>query len=70
MTAFNTDYNNNELLDQELTDEELVMISAGMVGGWKTAVKWFGSSQYRQGVIDDANRIANPEPVQSVGLWQ
>ncbi len=30
MTDFNTDYNNTELLDQELTDEELESIDGGL----------------------------------------
>ena len=30
MTAFNTDYNNTELLDQELTIAELSQVSGGM----------------------------------------
>ena len=29
MTAFNTDYNNTELLDQELTIEELESVAGG-----------------------------------------
>ena len=30
MTTFNTDHNNTELLDQELTDEELESIDGGL----------------------------------------
>ena len=32
MTAFNTDYNNTELLDQELTTAELSQVSGGCFG--------------------------------------
>ena len=31
MTAFNTDYNNTELLDQELTTAELSQVSGGLM---------------------------------------
>ena len=31
MTTFNTDYNNTELLDQELTTAELSQVSGGLV---------------------------------------
>ena len=33
MTAFNTDYNNTELLDQELTTAELSQVSGGLRRG-------------------------------------
>ena len=33
MTDFNTDYNNTELLDQELTTAELSQVSGGLVDG-------------------------------------
>ena len=29
MTAFNTDYQNTELLDQELTDDQLELVAGG-----------------------------------------
>ena len=32
MTTFNTDYNNTELLDQELTTAELSQVSGGCMG--------------------------------------
>ncbi|KGG28519.1 MULTISPECIES: hypothetical protein [unclassified Prochlorococcus] len=31
MTTFNTDYNNTELLDQELTDDQLELVAGGSV---------------------------------------
>ena len=31
MTTFNTDYNNTELLDQELTDNQLELVAGGSV---------------------------------------
>ena len=36
MTAFNTDHTNTELLDQELTDDQLEAVAGG--GFWKDVV--------------------------------
>ena len=33
MTTFNTDYNNAELLDQELTDDQLELVQGGVSAG-------------------------------------
>ena len=38
MTAFNTDYNNTELLDQELTTAELTELSGGNCDTTNTVV--------------------------------
>ena len=71
MTTFNTDYTTTELLDQELTEEEMNMISAGLTGGFLGAVKWFGSKEYRDDIHRRAYRINNPEEfkVHEQGLW-
>jgi lactobin A/cerein 7B family class IIb bacteriocin len=34
MTNFNTDYNNTELLDQELTIEQLEAVAGGILPAW------------------------------------
>ncbi len=70
MIELNTGYNTTELLDRELTEEELNMISAGLTGGFVGAVKWFGSKAYRDDIIRRAHRINNPpNNFQEVGLW-
>ena len=70
MTDFNTGYNTTELLDQELTEEEMNMISAGLVGGFLTALKWFSSEEYRDDIHRRAWRINNPpDPYEERGLW-
>jgi len=70
MTDFNTGYNTTELLDRELTEEELNMISAGLTGGIVGAAKWFGSKKYRDGIISQARRINNPPNLyEERGLW-
>ena len=70
MTELNTGYNTTELLDRELTEEELNMISAGLTGGIVGAAKWFGSKEYRDGIISRARRINNPpDNFQEIGLW-
>ena len=51
MTTFNTDYNNTELLDQELTIEELEGVAGGRTieeldgrgKGWSYYFPWFPS---------------------------
>ena len=70
MTELDTGHNTTELLDRELTEEELNMISAGLTGGFLGAVKWFGSEEYRNGIISRARRINNPpDNFQEIGLW-
>ena len=34
MTNFNTDYNNTELLDQELTIEQMEAVAGGILPAW------------------------------------
>ena len=52
MTAFNTDYNNTELLDQELTIEQLEGVAGGanetcrQVGDPKTGISRMVCEQY------------------------
>ena len=52
MTAFNTDYNNTELLDQELTIEELEAVAGGKKAGPPRARKtgWVRTGGRTQGV--------------------
>ena len=71
MTELDTGYNTTELLDRELTEEELNMVSAGLTGGFLGAVKWFGSEEYRAGIISRARRINNSpqDNYQEIGLW-
>ena len=44
MTTFNTDYNNTELLDQELTDDQLELVAGG--NDVVRFVEWIAGGRY------------------------
>ena len=45
MTAFNTDYNNTELLDQELTIEELESVAGGGRERFEAWHRWLAENE-------------------------
>ena len=60
MTTFNTDYSNNELLDQELTNAELSQVSGGCFG--RPTLE----GCLEPGEVDAINQILNIDPSQQV----
>ncbi|KGG28526.1 MULTISPECIES: hypothetical protein [unclassified Prochlorococcus] len=59
MTGFNTDYNNTELLDQELTTAELTRFSGGMLSEFHNMSedRRLEISQYPKEAWDAAKRV-------------
>ena len=57
MTTFNTDYKNNELLDQELTIEELEAVAGGGRGKRGGSVAGAGRGLMRESTADFMERM-------------